>query len=150
MQATFTLATTGFSLPVKTIDTRLILTSTSGVVPGVFLFANRELMRVQYLTGVGNEVVVLRGRDGTETRAHGTGETIYIAQGYQLYEQDPQGLAPLNAFVNPHINVRNGTVWVIQGDDEGGGTQARSWQQVTTTQTIGPLGVRVNTTTTPS
>jgi len=38
----------------------------------------------------------------------------------------------------------------VQGDDVGPGMQARSWQQVTTTQAPGALGVRVNTTTTPT
>lgn len=150
MQSTFTLATTTFAAAVTALDTQVNLASTSGIVPGVFLFANRESMQVQYLTGVGNFAKVLRGRDGTETRAHGTGETIYLAQGYQLFQSDPQGLPPAATLVNPHINVTNGIVWVVQGDDEGPGTQARSWQPVTSTQTPGALGVRVTTTTTPT
>lgn len=150
MQSTFTLATTTFAAPVSAGDTQVTLTSTSGIIPGVLLFANRELMKVQFLTGIGNYAVVLRGREGTETRAHGTGETVYLAQGYQLFSSDPQGLPPANTLVNPHINVLNGIVWVVQGDDEGPGTQARSWQPVTSTQTPGALGVRVTTTTTPT
>ena len=150
MQSTFTLATTTFSAPIAASDSLITVASTSGILPGMFLFANREAMRVQYLTGIGNQVVVLRGRDGTETRAHGTGETVYIAQGYQLFDSDPQGLPPANTLVNPHINIRTGVIWVVQGDDVGPGTQARSWQPVTTTQSAGALGVRVNTVTTPS
>lgn len=150
MQATFTLSTTGFAATVAKADTQVIVTDTSGVVPGVFLFANREVFKVIGLTGVGNAVSVLRGREGTETRPHGTGETIYIAQGYQLFQSDPQGLPPVAVLVNPHINVTNGTIWVVQGDDVGPGTDARSWQPVTTTQAPGALGVRVTTSTTPN
>lgn len=150
MQATFTLATTSFTAPVGALDTQVTLASTSGIVPGVFLFANRELFKVLALTGIGNGVRVLRGHDGTATGPHGTGETVYLAQGYQLFASDPQGLAPATVLANPYINTRNGTVWVVQGDDVGSGTGARSWQPVTTTQTAGALGVRVDTVTTPS
>lgn len=150
MQATFTLATTTFASPIAVSDTQVNLTSTSGIVPGVFLFANRELFKVERLTGIGNLVVVLRGREGTPTGPHGTGETVYIAAGYQLFDQDPTGLPVGAAFSNPYINIKNGVVWVTQGDDIGPGALARSWQPVTTTQTIGSYGVRVTTVTTPS
>lgn len=150
MQSTFTLATTTFASSVAASDTQVNLSSTSGITPGVFLFANRELLKVERLTGIGNYAVVLRGADGTETRAHSAAETVYIAQGYQLFDQDPQGLPNPATLVNPHINVRNGVVWVVQGDDVGPGTSLRTWQPVTTTQSIGALGVRQNTTTTPS
>lgn len=151
MQATFTLSTTAFASKVSATDSQVNLASTSGIVPGVQLFANRELMQVIGLTGVGNMVTVLRGRDGTETRTHGTGETIYIAQGYQLFLQDPTGLPSKgNVLVNPHINVANGIVWVIQGDDEGPMADARQWVPVTSPQAAGSLGVRVATVTTPT
>lgn len=151
MQATFTLSTTSFLSKVLVSDSQVNLASTSGIVPGVFLFANRELLQVVGLTGVGNYATVLRGRDGTETRTHGTGETIYLAQGYQLFQSDPQGLPSKgNVLVNPHINVANGIAWVIQGDDEGPGADARQWVPVTTTQIGGALGVRVTTVTTPT
>jgi hypothetical protein len=39
---------------------------------------------------------------------------------------------------------------VLQGDDVGPNAQAESWQQVTTTQAPGALGVRTTTTTVPS
>lgn len=155
MQATFTLNTTTFAAPVSAGESVIALSSLTNIqavgITNLFLFANREVMEVMGFVGSsGTQVTVLRGRMGTASRAHGTGETIYIAQGYQLFDSDPQGLAPANALSNPHINVLNGKVWVIQGDDEGPGTQARSWQEVTTTQTPGALGVRVTTTTTPS
>lgn len=150
MQALSTLATTTFARAVSGTDTQVTLTSTSGIAPGVFLFANREVLKVVNLTPVANVVSVLRGQEGTMTRPHGSGESLYIARGDQLQAADPQGLPPAAVLVNPHINVANGTVWVVQGDDEGPGTQGRSWQQVTTTQAPGALGVRVTTTTTPS
>lgn len=151
MQATFTLATTGFAANVAASDTQVVLLSTSGIVPGVFLFANRELFKVVGLTGVGNAVSVLRGQEGTPTSAHGTAETVYVAQGYQLFSQDPTGLPGVSAVLaNPYINVVNGTVWVVQGDDVGSGTGARSWQPISTTYSAGALGVRVTTVTTPS
>lgn len=150
MQATVTLSTTRFAANVAAGDTQVNLTSTSGVLPGVFLYANREALRVVGLTGVGNYVSVLRGRDGTATQAHGTAETIYIARGDQLYQSDPTGLPPAAVLVSPYINVATGVLWTVQGDDEGPGTGARSWQPITTTQTPGALGVRVSTTTTPT
>ena len=153
MQATYTLTTTGFAAPIGAADTLVTLTSLTGIVVGAtntHLFANHELLAVQSLTGVGNQVIVKRGVDGTAARAHGTGETIYVAEAWQLFEMDPEGLAPLATRSNPHINIRNGKVWVIQGDDEGPGTQTRRWAEVTTTQSIGALGVRVDTVTTPS
>ena len=150
MQATYTLATTTFSATVAASDAQVTLGSTSGIVPGVFLFANRELMKVVGCKGPGNTCTVLRGQAGTSTRPHGTSETVYVAEGYQLYDRDPQGLPAESVLANPHINVLNGLVWVVQGDDVGPGASARSWQQVTTTQAAGALGVRVTTTTTPS
>jgi hypothetical protein len=150
VQSTFTLATTTFASPVLKEDTQVNLTSTSGIAPGVFLYATREAMLVVALTGIGNMATVLRGREGTETRAHSTTETVYLAQGYQLFDQDPQGVPAAATFANPHINVRTGTLWVVQGDDVGPGTAARTWAPITSTQTIGALGVRVTTTTVPS
>ena len=151
MNATVTLATTTFASTVATSDTQVNLTSTSGISKGTCLFANRELMSVVSLTGIGNYAVVNRGVGGTKTRTHSTIETVYLGRPDQFYSMDPQGVPSTGgALVNPHINVENGIVWVIQGDDSGPGMLAQTWQPVTSTQTIGPFGVRVNTTTTPS
>lgn len=149
MVATYTLATTGFANPVLASDSIICFMSTSGLVPGVFVFANRELMRIVGPT-VAQCYTVLRGQDGTETRAHSPLETVYIAQGFQLFSTDPTGVPPVGVRSNPHINVQNGNVWVIQGDEVGSGTQDRSWQLVTTVQSIGALGVRQYTVTTPT
>ncbi len=142
MLGAFTLATTNFGSAVSASDTLVSLASTSGVSSGVFLFANRELLQVSGIAPNGL-VSVLRGKEGTATRAHSTNETVYIAQGYQLFDTDPQGtLAPgAVPLSNPHINVQNGTVWVTFGDDDGPDAGARVWQQVTTVPTTGALGV---------
>lgn len=153
MLATFTLATTTFANNVSEQDTQVNLTSTTGVIPGITLFAGREAMRVEFLTGIGNYAKVRRGSHGTATRSHSAGyETVYLAQGYQLFEVDPQGYAaPSAPLSNPHINVLNGTVWVVVGDDDGSNIGERQWQQVTTTLAAGgPLGIRTNTVVTPS
>jgi hypothetical protein len=126
------------------------MVSVSGIVGGTYLFANREVMRVVGLGPTTNTLSVLRGRDGTVAVTHGTGETVYLAQGYQLFDQDPQGLPVGATFVSPYINVRTGDLWAVQGDEVGAGAQARSWQKITTAQTTGDLGIRVDTVTTPS
>ena len=150
MPATVTLATTTFTSPVAAGDTQILLTSTSGIVPGVFLVANREVFKVIALTGIGTAVTVLRGQAGTATQPHGTSETIYVARGDQFYATDPVGLPPTAIPVSPYLNVLTGAIWVVQGDEIGAGTGARSWQPVTSAQTIGDLGLRQTTTTTPS
>lgn len=150
MLATVTLASTSFASAVGAFDTQVNLASTSGIVPGVRLFANREMLCVERLTGIGNNAVVRRGLDGTGSSAHATNETVYIGSPEQFYDIDPQGVPVTGSPVNPYINTRTGVIWVIQGDDVGSGAAARAWQPVTTTQTTGALGVRVTTTTTPS
>src|ERR1700680_1198507 len=97
MLATYTLATTNFAAPVAKLDTQVNLVSTTGIVPGIYLFAARELMKVVALTGIGNNVNVLRGRDGTVTESHSPLETVYLAQGYQIFMQDPQGVPGVGA-----------------------------------------------------
>lgn len=152
MLATFTLQTTSFAASVGPSDTLVNLVSMTGVVPGIMFYANREAFKVTALTGIGNNVTVLRGRNGTATRSHSTNETVYVAPGYQFFEVDPQGtLGPGEVpLANPYINILNGTVWVTVGDDAGPDVGARTWQLVTTTPAVGALGVRQNVVTTPS
>lgn len=151
MIATFTLPSTTFAASVAEGDNQVNMTSTTSVFPGIFLFANREAMKVVGILPNGN-VSVLRGRHGTATRSHATNETVWVAPGYQLFEIDPQGTLGAGAvpFSNPHINVLTGAVWVTVGDDDGPMSGARVWQQVTTTPTqIDPDG-RQTVTFTPS
>lgn len=149
MLATVTLGTTTFASPVKETDSQVIFTSLTGISAGMCVFSNRELLTVERLTGIGNAAVVRRGQDGTKQRAHSILETVYIGRPDQFYSFDPQGV-PGTSLTNPHINTQTGVAWVIQGDDIGPGQAAQTWQPVTSAQTIGALGVRVNTTTTPS
>lgn len=150
MVATVTLATTALAADVNASDALWTLSSTSGITPGVQLFVGRELVAVDRLTGVGNQVIVRRAISGTPATAHSTADTIYIGRGDQFASVNPFGVPPNPIAVYPYINVTNGTLWTVQGDDVGAGTSARTWQQITTTQSIGALGVRVTTTTVPS
>lgn len=150
MQATVSLATTALAADVGAGDTLWTLTSTSGVTPGVRLFVGRELVAVDRLTGIGTQVIVRRGIDGSLATPHVTADTVYIGRGDQFYSVDPFGQPPNPIAVYPYINVVTGTLWGVQGDDVGAGAAARTWAPITTTQSIGALGVRVNTTTVPS
>lgn len=150
MAATVTLDTTTFANTVAIGDTSVLVASTSGLAPGVRLYADRELMAVVRVTGNGNEVVVLRGRDGTATRRHATNVTVYIGRADQFYEADPIGAPPTVVPVSPLINVFNGAIWIAQGDDDGADSRARVWAQVTTTMVTGALGIRSLVVTTPN
>jgi len=153
MQSVTTLASTTFASDVGANDTQVNLTSTSGIYPGVCLFANREQMVVVRINPVGS-VSVRRGTEGTVTMSHRAGvATVYIGRGDQFYVQDPNGNPADAPYVQPYINIVTGTLWMVQGDDPLGNNQyssIRRWAPVTTTQTVGPLGVRVDTVTTPS
>lgn len=148
--ATTTLSTTTIIVTIESSDTKIQLASLTGVTPGMLLYCDRELMRVVAPTGIGTGVSVLRGVSGTVTRRHGSSQAVYIGRPDQFYMTDPMGTPAPEPLVTPHINVINGVIWAVQGDDTGPGADARSWQPVTTTQTIGPLGVRVNTITSPA
>jgi hypothetical protein len=147
-QSTFTLTTTNFAADVSANDSQVLLASTTGVVPGVALYCGREQMIVDRLTGISTYAVVRRGVNGTETRAHSNADVVWVGSTDLFFFQDPQGQVPNPPRVAPHINVLTGVVWYVQGDELPGAQ--RTWQPQTTAQTIGSLGVRVNTTTTPS
>lgn len=148
--ATTTLATTTLLATVERGDTQVLLASLTGIVKGACLWVDRELMCVEYATGINTYVVVRRGIEGTGTRRHGSNSTVYIGRGDQFYVMDPLGLPADAPVVTPYINLVTGVAWAVQGDDTGPGADGRSWQPITTSQSIGALGVRVNTTTTPS
>lgn len=148
--ATVTLSTTTFNATVEPGDTKLIMGSTSGLAPGVHLCVDRELIAIDRLTGLGNEVVVKRGQDGTAASRHATNTPVYIGRADQFYSTDPVGLPPAVLPVSPYINVRAGRIWVAMGDDLGPGNAGRIWAEVTTAMSAGALGVPVITVTTPS
>lgn len=150
MQATVTLTTTTLAQPLSTTERYVNLTSLSGIAVGTCLFVDREFMSIEQITGIGNIVLCQRGIDATIQAPHNQGATVYAGRADQFFIQDPVGMPPNPIPVFPYINVSNGILWSVQGDDVGGGALARTWQPITTAQTIGALGVRIDTVTTPS
>lgn len=144
MAATVTLSTTSLALECSARDIAIQLASTTGIVPGLFLYLQGELMRVRSL-GLSGAVNVERGQDGTTGSPHSAAAAVYVGRGDQFYEQDPIGRPFLAVAVTPYINVRNGTLWIPQGDEVGPSRMARYWQNVTTTYGIGALGIRTQT-----
>lgn len=149
--ATVTLSTTTLSSTIGVDDTRVVLASLTGVFAGTRLYIDREMLAVLRVSGLGNEVIVRRGMDGTASTRHGSNSVVTIGRGDQFYATDPKGLMPTDSVpVLPYINVATGAIWTIQGDDSGPGIDGRVWALVTTTQTAGALGVRNTVTTTPT
>ena len=142
MPATYTLSTTTFAVPVGKSDTQVKVASTSGLTPGMRLFADRELMQVVSLD-VSSLVNVRRGVDGTKAERHGTEVTVWTGTGDQFFSLDPEGQPRPDLLVSPHINVRTGDVWFAQGDGIEGGQ--RWWQKQAIEHSVGDLGVRVAT-----
>jgi hypothetical protein len=142
--ATVTLATTTLLANIAASDGQVQLGSTSGVLPGVRLFIDGELMTVLSL-GLGTSVNVQRGHGGTATAAHGSNQTVYIGRADQFYMNDPVGVPPTPELVSPWINTLANRIWLARGDEVGLGAGARWWQQVTTTYDVGALGVRTAT-----
>jgi hypothetical protein len=141
MPSTDTLGTTTLAVPVGSGDTRIKLTSTSGIRPGLFLFFDGELVLVNRLD-VDPYVIVKRGVEGSSAVPHVPLVTVYIGRGDQFYASDPVGRPPASFPVSPYINVINGSVWLAQGDANVP-TSNRWWQKQTITHTVGPLGVLV-------
>ena len=155
MAATTTLSSTTLMAPAEVGDTAVCVASTTGITPGLQLFVDQELMSVVSvgLASLGGTLVnVLRGRGATGTQRHSNGATVWLAQGYQTYSQDPIGAPGEIVEVTPYINTQNGTMWIPQGDDapslSGNNTSpsVRWWQQVTPTHGITSLGVRTSST----
>lgn len=144
MPATVTLATTTLEAPLDAQSSRVKLTSTSGVGPGLRLYVDGELLTVVRVD-VDPWVVVLRGQEGSKQTSHPSGFTVYIGRGEQFYQYDPVGRPPDAVPVSPWINVQNGSVWFAQGDTQPDGISDRWWQIQRTTYDQGPLGVRVKT-----
>jgi len=144
MPATVTLSTTTLQASVGAGDRQILVASTSGLIPGVRLWVDTELMSVVSL-GVGNWVNVLRGESGSAAQHHDSGVTITIGQPHQFYSTDPVGAPPEAIPVSPYINVINGTVWYAQGDALPTGQSQRWWQKQTATYGVGALGVRTVT-----
>lgn len=141
MPATTTLSTTTLSQNVSASAGAIKVASTSGIVPDLRLFVDGESMRViGFGVDTTTDVKVRRGQDGTVARAHEKGDTVYLAQGHQLYTYDPQGAPPDVILVSPHINLQNGAVWFARGGPSS--SAKRWWQKQAPTVTTGPLGVQ--------
>ena len=127
MAATVTLATTTLSATVSATDSIWTVASTSGIVPGIHLFVDRELVKCDRPGGTANTVVVLRGRGASASTAHISGATITLGRGDQFYESDPVGPPPNPVPVSPYINTATGVIWAVAGDVDGSTTAARFW-----------------------
>ena len=141
MAATVTLSTTTLTNGIDPRARDLKLDSTSGVLPGLFLFLGRELMKVESVLPSGL-VRVFRGQNGTAALQHSSSEVVTIGSGHQFYTQDPIGSPAEATQVAPWINTSNGKIWYAQGDSQPTGLTFRWWQDVSTTYSIGALGIR--------
>ena len=146
MAATVTLASTTLAQTISASDGEVKLSSTAGVVPGLRLYTDGEVMTVVSL-GIDPWVKVQRGTDATAAVAHHGGSTVYIARGDQLYDRDPVGRPGETVLVKPHINVNSGRIWWPEGGEGMPGAELRWWQQQTTTFAAGPLGIIAQTVT---
>jgi|SRR6185503_1155913 len=144
MPATVTLATTALDAPLDATSKRLKLVSTAGVLPGMSLWIDRELVDVTRIE-VDPWVEVQRGVDGTLATPHVSSSVVYIGNADQFYATDPVG-RPIEAIpISPWINVRNGKVWFAQGDVLPNGFGDRWWQEQVITRDVGALGIRTKT-----
>jgi hypothetical protein len=139
MPATVTLSTTTLSEGVSASAGEVKLGSTTGVLPEMRLWMDRELMSVIKL-GLGTSVKVIRGVDGTAAAPHSSNITVTIGKAHEFYASDPVGAPAVEIPVSPYINALTGDKWVAQGDARPGAR--RWWQKVTTTYSRGALGRR--------
>ena len=138
MPATVTLSSTTLKSGVNASQRSVRVESTSGLIPGLQLFVDGELMTVVSL-GIDPEVNVLRGVGGTRAAEHDGGATVYIGRPDQFFVYDPAGRPPAVIPVSPHINVTNGAVWFASG-----GPQAyRKWEKQEVAVQAGALGIRI-------
>ena len=143
MAATVTLSTTTLARGCGVTDTRVQVASVSGLLPGMFLFIDRELMayvQTGIANGIGTWIDVRRGVGGTAATEHSAGSLFTLGRPDQFYSTDPVGAPPAVVPVSPYINVVTGDVWLMQGDENIGGE--RWWTKRVNTRGIGPLGVR--------
>ena len=146
--ATVTLATTSLSSPALIDDQTVAVSSTTNIVPGQCLWADRELMKVVSLgivSGINKNLKVKRGFGGTHTQNHAAGQNVTIGFPNQFYTYDPKGSPRQEVIVSPHINVLTGDMWVVMGDDGPPQSANRWWAKQSVWQGIGSLGERTET-----
>lgn len=141
------LNTTTLAAPITPADRQVRLTSISGVRKDDLLYMGREAMTVLDVTR--NPVRVMRGANGTIPVSHINGETAYSGTPNLFHNIDPSGVPFAFPTANPWINVREGRVWVPQGDVVGAGVSARRWQLQQSTYAAGALGILTAPTVTP-
>lgn len=139
MSATVTLSTTTLSEGVDGSSCRLKVASTAGIVPGLRLYTNGELMTVLRIE-VDPWVCVSRGVDRTAATPHSSGETVYIGRADQFYSAPPVGRPDASILVSPYIDAVAGKVYFAQGDVTPSGSAVRWWQEQTATRVQRPLG----------
>jgi hypothetical protein len=141
------LNSTTLSAPLLPTDRRVRLASISGVRKDDLLYIGRELMTV--LDASVNPLSVARGANGTNAVSHVNGQTVYSGTANQFHNYDPSGVPLKVPIADPWINVRDGRVWVAQGDTVGPGAVARRWQLQQSTYAAGALGILTPPTVTP-
>lgn len=147
MPATVTLSSTTLAEGCDMGQTRIKVTSTTGMVQGLRIYVGGpggELMKIQRLD-VSPWVIVTRGVDGSKASPHSSGETIYIGRGDQFYNVPPVGRPDAAIAVSPYIDVVAGLIYFAQGDNQPSATAVRWWQVQTNTRTTQPLGVQTTT-----
>jgi hypothetical protein len=168
MSATITLATTTLRTSCGIGDTQLNVASLTGInqfsngnTNGIFLYItggnpgeHGELVQVSgiaVINGSDNWINVNRGVGSTAVRRHSSGATVYIGQPDWFFLEDPQGAPPIAVYVQPHINVITGDIWVPQGDesDLNPTPAVRWWARQNGTPGVGDLGIRTVATPTP-
>ena len=140
MPATVTLAQTTLAEGCDAAQTRIKLTSTAGVLPGLKLYTDGEVLAVMRLD-IDPWVQVRRGSCSTAAMSHYAGSIVYIGRDDQFFQGPPVGRPAPSIPVSPYIDVVGGKIYFAQGDAVPAGT-LRWWQAQTQTATVGPLGVR--------
>lgn len=143
MPATVTLSSTTLLEGIDDKATRIKVASTAGIVAGLRMYHDKELVAVIRLD-VDPWVIVKRGADGTPSLPHGAGAQMFIGRADQFYQGPPRGRPQSAIEVSPYIDVVNGVIYFAQGDAVPAGAP-RYWQIQTTTLGVGPLGVRTVT-----
>lgn len=144
MPATVTLRSTTLADGVDDKSTRIKVGSTTGMVRGLRLYVDKELMAVQRLD-IDPWVIVTRGVDGTPSLAHAAASPMFVGRADQFYMGPPEGKPQPAIAVSPYIDVVSGFIYFAQGDVIQGTTGNRWWQIQTQSFGVGPLGVRTVT-----
>lgn len=150
MPAATTLSTTTLVYYIDSNAHEVKLTSGTGITPGLYLWIDRELLKVMSLPDSNNIVSVKRGIEGTAPSRHMSSALVTIGRPDQFYSHDPYGSPPPVVLVSPYINILNGKVWLAQGDPNPDFATARWWQEVTNTYPFGSLGINQNPSPTPT